>query len=579
MKKHFEAYWLLLQLMNKHKKAIFLCAFLGALGILANIALLSASALLISRAALATSIMELFVLVAGVRFFGIFRAFLRYLERLISHSITLSLLSKLRVQIYTLICPLVPGAMGQKSSQLFKNLLSDIETLKYFYLRVINVPLISVLVWIAVSSFLWFYEPLLALLFAVSYLIAALLLPILAQVYLKGKSAAKDSLRLELNIKFQDYILGAADLANSGNNERYLADVSQQRQKLIDAEAVIMRLDYLSNSFNNLLANITLFIALVLASSQVNNGSLNGVYLAMLVICLWSAFEGVQALPIAFAYAQESRQAAENIVNLKQTSCVERNISQGTLPQNGHILFEKVSFHYPNQPNNALENISFEIADGEHIAIVGASASGKSTIVQLLLGFQCQQSGIIKIGGVDLAQLSAKDLTGQISVLSQNSYIFSASIKENLLLAKPNAAEDELWQALQKAGLADFAHSLPDGLNTQLYQNGSNLSGGQKQRLALARMFLQEGKIIIVDEALKGLDYQNAREIERAIQDFAQKRTLIAITHDLKYLKNYGRIMVLKDNKLLAFAPLAELLRQCSYFGELYKLEMSRLEL
>ena len=121
MKKHFEAYRLLLQLMNKYKKAIFLCAFLGALGILANIALLSASALLISRAALATSIMELFVFVAGVRFCGIFRAFLRYLERLLSHNITLGVLSKLRVELYQIICPLVPAALGLKSSQLFKS--------------------------------------------------------------------------------------------------------------------------------------------------------------------------------------------------------------------------------------------------------------------------------------------------------------------------------------------------------------------------------------------------------------------------------------------------------------------------
>ena len=579
MKKHYEAYKLLFQLMNKHKRSILFCAVLGALSILANIALLSASALLISRAALATSIMELFVLVAGVRFFGIFRAFLRYLERLISHSITLSLLSKLRVQIYTLICPLVPGAMGQKSSQLFKSLLSDIETLKYFYLRVVKVPLISILVWITVSSFLWFYEPYLALLFALGYLIAALILPMLAQIYLKSKIAAKDSLRLMMNIKFQDYILGAADLANSGKTEDYIADLIKRRQKLIVAEAVIMRLDYLSNTFNNLLANITLFIALILASSQVNSGVLNGVYLAMLVVCLWSAFEGVQALPIAFAYAKESRQAAENIVSLKQTASVERNISQGTLPKNGHILFEKVNFHYPNQSVNALEDISFEIADGEHIAIVGASASGKSTIVQLLLGCQCQQSGMIKIGEVDITDLSTKDLTRQISVLSQNSYIFSATIRENLLLAKSTATEEEMWQVLQKAGLADFVHSLPEKLDTHLYQNGSNLSGGQKQRLALARMFLQDGKIIIVDEALKGLDFQNAREIEQAIQDFACNRTLISITHDLKYLKNYGRIMVLKDNKLIAFAPLEDLLRQCSYFGKLYKLEMSRLEL
>ena len=120
---------------------------------------------------------------------------------------------------------------------------------------------------------------------------------------------------------------------------------------------------------------------------------------------------------------------------------------------------------------------------------------------------------------------------------------------------------------------------MPEKLDTHLYQNGSNLSGGQRQRLALARMFLQNGKIIIVDEALKGLDYQNAREIEAAIHSFAQNRTLIAITHDLKYLQNYQRIMVLRDGKLIAFAPLEQLLCDCAYFIELYNLEMSRLEL
>lgn len=579
MNKHSEAYKFFGKLMQEHKRAILCCGILGALSILANIALLSASALLISRAALATSIMELFVLVAGVRFFGIFRAFLRYLERLLSHNITLGVLSKLRVELYQIICPLVPAALGLKSSQLFKSLLSDIETLKYFYLRVVNVPLISFLVWVTVSSFLWFYEPILAIIFALSYLLAALILPALAQIYLKNKSAVKDQEKLALNIRFQDYILGAVDLTNSASAQSYLEDLIKRRQKLLQAESTLMRLEYLSNTFNNLLANITLFAALIFASVRVSSGALDGVYLAMLVICLWSAFEGVQGLPLAFAYADESLHAAENIISLAQTPAAERNNFQGTIPQDGHILFEGVNFHYPKQTVNALDNISFEIADGEHIAIVGASASGKSTIVQLLLGLQCQQDGTIKVGGVDLADLSVKELTGHISVLSQNSYIFSATIRENLLLAKPAASENELWQVLKKAGLEEFVRSLPEKLDTHLYQNGSNLSGGQRQRLALARMFLQNGKIIIVDEALKGLDYQNAREIEAAIHSFAQNRTLIAITHDLKYLQNYQRIMVLRDGKLIAFAPLEQLLCDCAYFIKLYNLEMSRLEL
>lgn len=578
MSKPQGAYKFLWNIMKNRKKAIALCAFLGALSILANVALLAASALLISRSALATSIMELFVLVAGVRFFGIFRALVRYLERLLSHSITLKLLAQLRVEFYRLICPLVPGALGLKQNSIFKGILSDIETLKYFYLRVVNAPLISFLVWVCVSSFLWFYQPAVAVIFAVSYLFAAVLLPWTSQLYLTRKSQKKDQLRLQLQIHLQDLLLGGVDLTCCGRAEDLSRTLLAERKDLLKAEDALKRLEYLGNTLNNLLANITLFGTLLFTAAKVSVGQLQGVYLAMLVICLWSAFEGVQGLPLAFAYARDSRSAADNILKLTAERAVECQNSSPPAFRNGGIEFKNVSFHYPHQNRDVLKNISFAIAPGEHIAIVGASAGGKSTIVQLLLGFQCPQSGQITIGGVDSIDLNVKVLSEYINVLSQDSYIFSATIRENLLLANNEAADEELWQALEQAKLADFVRSLPDELDSRLYTNGSNLSGGQRQRLALARMFLQKGEIIVVDEALQGLDRQSAQDIEEAVRQYAQNRTLIAITHDLSYLEAYERIMVIKEGEILAFAPIDELLKNCSYFRALYDLEQSRIK-
>jgi ATP-binding cassette subfamily B protein len=262
------------------------------------------------------------------------------------------------------------------------------------------------------------------------------------------------------------------------------------------------------------------------------------------------------------------------------------NLPQGPL----NIEFNNVSFSYPtradvgletlelasdgkieNDTNNlVLNNVSFKIKPGTMLALVGPSGSGKTTISQLIARLYDPTSGVVTVGEVDIKEVARDEIRKTIGVVTQDSHLFHDSIKNNLLYAKEVATETEIWSALESAQISDFVNSLPDKLDTIVGDRGYRLSGGEKQRIAIARVFLKQPRIVILDEATAHLDNENEAAVQVALATVLENRTSVVIAHRLSTIINAEQIAVIKDGKLIAIGSHANLLKDNGVYSDLY---------
>ncbi len=240
----------------------------------------------------------------------------------------------------------------------------------------------------------------------------------------------------------------------------------------------------------------------------------------------------------------------------------------------GDFCFSHVDFHYDSNDKKVLDDLSFEVRANETVAFVGKSGAGKSTIFSLLCKLYSTDSGLITIDGIDINELDQDSIRSNITVISQNPYIFHVSIKDNLRLMKHDITNDEMIKACKLACIHEFIMSLPDGYDTIVGEGGVNLSGGQKQRLAIARAFLQKTEIILFDEATSALDNETQKEIQMAINNLKKDFTILIVAHRLSTIIDCDRILFIEDGKITGEGTHRQLLRSCKGYKDLYEAEL-----
>jgi ATP-binding cassette subfamily C protein CydCD len=588
----------LLDLMAPFSGLVLLATLLGVATIASGIGLMTTSAYLISAAALQPSIAALQVAIVGVRAFGLSRGVFRYLERYVSHNTTFRLLAQLRVNFYRAVEPLAPARLtDQQSGDLLSRVTNDIDSLENFYVRALAPPLVAILVFGLMTTFMARFHPSLALALLAFLLVAGAGIPVLVLSLSRGSGRQVIDLRSALNVALIDGIQGMADLKIFGAEGSQAAEVNRLSRSLGEAQKRLARVGGLQSALTNLLSNLGAWAILILAIPLVASGQLEGVYLAVLVLGALSSFEAVLPLPLAAQNLEGNLKAAQRLFDLSDAEPEIQDPSHPSLiPQRIELSVQDLRFRYPEwQPlcsprykvldtENSLQSeqifvpyvldgINFDLTEGSRIAIVGPSGAGKTTLVNLLLRFWEYREGQIQLSGKDIRDYRQEDLRQIMAVVSQNTYLFNASVRENLLLARPEATDEEVVRAAEGAQIHTFIQSLPQGYDTWIGEQGLRLSAGERQRLAIARGLLKGTPLLILDEPTANLDALAEQAVLQAIFAMMEGRAILLITHRLAGLEKMDEILVIDRGHVVERGCHAELLRSDGLYRRMWDLQ------
>ena len=554
---------------------LLLSVGLGSLTIASSIALLATSAYLISAAALHPSIAELQIAIVGVRFFGLSRGVFRYLERLSSHETTFRLLARLRVWFYDALEPLAPARLGgERPGDLLSRFLADIETLENFYVRVLAPPLVALVVVIGSGLFMAGFDVRLSVILLTTLLLVGVGLTWLSLIMGRQYSHVLVNAKANLHAVLVDTLQGLPDLLIYDGLPAHLARIQTSQSALQRAQDRMAGISAMQSALNQLLTGLGTWLVLVLGIFLVNSGQLQGVYLAVIVLAAMASFESVQGLPLAAQYLESNLQAARRLFAIADTPPAVQDIP-GSQPLIGvpDLSIKNLCFTYPTSPLNSptLADIQFDLPPGKHIAILGASGSGKSTLFHVLLRLWEMDAGQFTLGGRDVRQYSQESVRNCFSVMSQNNYLFNTSLRENLLVANPDAHPGQIEQALKTVCLNELVASLPLGLDTLIGERGLQISGGERQRLGLARLLLKPAPIYLLDEPTAQMDTRLEARIIHNLQTTLEPNSLLWITQRLVGLEWMDEILVMQAGRIVQRGRHADLIKTDGLYQRMWE--------
>ena len=475
------------------------------------------------------------------------RVGLRYTERLVTHGATFHALADLRVWFFRGLASRAAGGLGfRQTGDVLQRLVGDVEALDGLYLRIL-LPLAGAALLIGAAGLAagGVSQPagfVVALLFAT----ATFAMPALAARAARQAGAELARAAGDLRIVTLDTLAGLREVRAFGAEPRRLALAAAREADLLAAQAKLARRSAWANAGALLCGQAALFCVLLTAHAA----PVPAIAAAFLIV---AAFEPLAGLPRAGAAAGAATASAARVLEIGTPVRLAEPL-QGTMPPNPGLRFAGVHFAWaPNQPP-VFDGLTMEVPAGARVAVLGPSGCGKSTLAALALKIATPQAGRVLLGGVDLAELPASTVQRGIAFLGQATHLFDDTIRANLLLGRPEAAESDLWDALDRAAMGDTVRALPDRLDTWLGEGGARLSGGQGRRVALARTLLQRAPVLILDEPCAGLDADTEREFLTTLFAQTTGRTLILIAHRLTGAERLDRIWRLSSGHAVAAA-------------------------
>jgi ATP-binding cassette subfamily C protein CydC len=508
-----------------------LALLLAVITVMSSVGLLMTSAWLISTAGLRIGIETLGVAPTAVRMFGVSRAVFRYLERLVSHDVTFKLLARLRVWFYARLEPLSSSQLQSlRSGDLMARVVSDVDDLQNIYLRVLAPPLVAIVVTLATSALFALIHPMLGLGLFLCLTLGGTLLPLFTWWAGQTVGVRLATTRTAMSAQVVDSLQGLADSVAYGEATRRLAEFEAMNGALARDERRMARLDGAQSGLALAWVNVSSLGLLWLAIGQVD-----GVLLATVALGTLAAFEAITPLALAMQYAGKELAAAEQVMGLiHSTPTLPSPLTPAPAPSGAlGVTFEDVHFRYTADAPYVLKGFSLAIPAGEMACVMGESGAGKSSLLNILTRFWDYEAGTVRLGSADLKTLAHEDVRRLLGVMTQRTYLFNTTVRENIRLARKSASDADVEAVARQAHLHDFIMSLPQTYDTDVGENGVALSGGQRQRVALARLLLKDAPIWVLDEPTANLDPITAQEVMRDVLAVAQGRTLLLLAHRL----------------------------------------------
>jgi ATP-binding cassette subfamily C protein CydC len=540
-------------MLGPYRFRVALAVLLGVATVAGNVGLLSTAAYVISAAAVVSYISLLTIPIYLVRFFSVSRSFSRYFERLVSHDLTFRLLGNLRSWFYVRLTPLAPALLeGYRSGDLLSRLVEDVQELENLYLRAVSPVLVAAVVWGLAFAVLYPFDPALAITVLVFLAAAGVGAPLLVWALSRGLGRRQLELRSELYSRIVEGTQGVQDLLAFGREEEQGRQIEVLNRKLARIERRQALISGLHESSGDLLTNLAMLVALVLAIPLVAGGEVRGIYLAFLALVALGVFEAATPLGGAFQTIGRTTAAGERLFEVSDSEPTIRNPkSPLPVPEDFTLRFDNVSFRYGEGDPFSLEDVSFALEPGRKVAVVGPSGSGKSTLANLILRFRVPQGGEIRLGGRSLSEYAQEDVRRLVSVVPQSTHVFNDTLRNNLLLADPEANDEALELALKRARISSFIERLPDGLDTYVGEHGSRLSGGERRRLAVARALLKNAPLLVLDEPTANLDTVTELEVLASVWEAARDRAALLVTHRLVGMEEMHEILVMDAGRIV----------------------------
>ena len=532
-------------------------AALALVTTLANVALMAVAGWFIAAMALAGAagaLIDYFTPAALIRLFAILRTGGRYLERLVTHEATFRLLAELRVWLYRRLEPLAPAALERhRSADLLDRIQADIETLQNAYLRLFVPVAVALAGTATVTLVLAVYSRAIALLALALLLAVGVALPLLLRRAGDGPGAELVRTRAALRSALLDGVQGMAELRVYGASERQAREVARLTQRLSAAQRRLASLSGVAEGAPGLCASLALWGGVLLGVGLLARGQLQAADLPLLAFFVLAGFEAVGPLPLAFQKLGETLAAARRIFELADAEPqVLDPRSPSPRPHDGGISMRGVRLRYDADGPWALNGLDLELEAGARVALLGPSGAGKSSVVQLLLRLREYQEGEVRLGGNDLRSYRAEDRRARIAVVSQHTYLFHATILENLRIADPQADERAIERAARTAQIHDFIATLPEGYRSHVGEAGVRLSAGQARRVAIARALLRDAPILLLDEPTENLDAPTERAMLADIDRLMAGRTVLLITHKLGgVLRQFDQVLLLESGRVV----------------------------
>ena len=568
---------LLFAVLSPAKWSLVLALMFTFLTVFMNVGLLTVSSWLLASAALQPGLTYLSLAIVGVRFFGISRAVCRYFERYTSHRMAFQGLYGLRLWFYAHLEPLAPAILKRfGAGDMLGRIMGDIEVLQFFYLRTLIPPIAAIALTALVAYGASTIDDSLVMPILISALVLGLVLPLVVYAHNKQSLRAIGPQQGDYKALLSDTMDSLEDVISYGNENLVYKRIQQMMRHVDGHKGTIDRGMNLGNTLFLGGVQLTVVVVAIMAANALT-GAWDSVMVAVAAIGTQAWFEALQPMIAAVHHGAESKVATSRLIALANEPLpVVEPLEPKPFNPNRDITFTNVSFGY-DHAHTIYENLRLNIKQGQSIAIVGASGSGKTTLFNMLERLY-DYNGSIHVGDVELKDISMDNWRNALGTITQDTYIFHASFGDNIRLARPEATADELEQAIHRASLQNVVDKLSDGIHTIVGSGGHGLSGGERQRVALARLFLRNPQIILLDEPLEGLDQVTRKALHRDLMHYVEGKTCLYITHQLEGLEQMDRILFMDKGEIVEDGTYEELIASGGHFYEYCYLSMASIQ-